>query len=63
MTGRTQKKARPTKLPRSVKYVWGAAVSVLLVLSLTMENGSRWLPLIHQAIDILQQQNAPTGNR
>lgn len=63
MTEPTQEKARPTKLPRSVKYVWGAAVSVLLVLSLTMENGSRWLPLIHQAIDILQQQNAPTGNR
>jgi hypothetical protein len=50
-------------LPRSVKYLWGLAVSVLLVISLATDQDSKWAPLIHQAIDLLQLQTAPTSNR
>lgn len=47
--------------PRPAKYAWAAAVSGLLLGSVAFEAGSAWLPLINQAIDLLQrqQQQAP----
>jgi hypothetical protein len=51
------------QLPRSVKYFWGLGVSFLLVLSIATEHDSKWLPLIHQAIDLLQLQMAPTSSK
>jgi len=51
------------QLPRPIKYIWGLGVSFLLILSIYTEHDSRWLPLIHQAIDLLQAQMAPTSNK
>jgi hypothetical protein len=51
------------KMPRTVKYVWGAAVTLLLGMSLVIDRGSAWMPLVHRAIDLLQTQTAPTENR
>lgn len=50
-------------LPRPVKYVWGFAVSALLLISLATDQNNKWAPLIHQAIDLLQLQAAPTSNK
>lgn len=51
------------KMPRTVKYAWGAAVTLLLGLSLAVDRGSEWMPLVHRAIDLLQTQTAPTENK
>ena len=50
-------------LPRSVKYAWGVAVSVLLLLSLLVDKDSPFIPVINQAIDVLQQQRTPSENK
>jgi hypothetical protein len=50
-------------LPRPVKYVWGFAISALLLVSLATDQNSKWAPLIHQAIDLLQLQAAPTSSK
>lgn len=44
---------------RSLKFLWAAAVSVLLALSLTLDRSSPLLPLVHRAIDFLQAERAP----
>lgn len=49
------------KMPRALKYCWGAAVTALLVLALSLDQGSRWLPVIHNLIDLLQDQHQPHG--
>lgn len=54
---------RIPQLPRALKYAWGVGVTVLVGLSLVLDRGSAWMPLIHQAIDLLQNQTAPTQNR
>lgn len=54
--------AFPT-LPRPAKYAWGIGMTVLLAASLLLDKGSAWAPLINQAIDLLQQQTAPSVNR
>jgi hypothetical protein len=51
------------RLPRSVKYAWGVAVTALLAISLVLEKDSGWQPLINQAIDLLQLQAAPTSSK
>lgn len=51
------------QMPRALKYAWGVGVTVLVGLSLVLDRGSAWLPLVHQAIDLLQNQTAPTQNR
>ena len=50
-------------LPRSVKYAWGVAVSALLLLSLLVDKDSPFMPVINQAIDVLQQQRTPSENK
>jgi len=50
-------------MPRTVKYAWGAAVTLLLGLSLMIDRGSEWLPLVHRAIDLLQTKTAPIENK
>ena len=51
------------KLPRGVKYAWGVGVTVLLASALLMDRQSPWLPLVNQAIDIIQQQSGPSPNK
>ena len=51
------------QMPRALKYAWGVGVTVLLGLSVVLDRGSAWMPLVHQAIDLLQNQTAPTENR
>lgn len=49
--------------PRVARYGWALAISALVGLSLAMEDGSKWAPLVNTAIDLLQQQISPTGNK
>jgi hypothetical protein len=51
------------QMPRPVKYAWGVAMTLLVVLSLTLDKGSALMPLVHRAIDALQLQTAPTDSR
>ena len=51
------------QMPRALKYAWGVGVTLLVGLSLVVDRGSAWMPLIHRAIDLLQTQTAPTENR
>lgn len=51
------------QMPRTVKYAWGVVVTILLGLSLVLDRGNPWLPLLNRAIDLMQEQTAPTGNR
>lgn len=51
------------QMPRALKYAWGVGVTVLLGLSVVLDRGSAWMPLVHQAIDLLQNQTAPTESR
>lgn len=51
------------QMPRSVKYAWGVALTLLVALSLVLDRGSAWMPLVHRAIDLLQTQTAPTESR
>lgn len=51
------------QMPRALKYAWGVGVTVLLGLSVVLDRGSAWMPLVHQAIDFLQNQTAPTESR
>ncbi len=51
------------KAPRPLKYFWAFLVSVLLVMSMTLEKENVFMPLINTAIDLLQQQASPTPGR
>ena len=51
------------KMPRGLKYAWGAGLTLLVGLSLALDRGSDWMPLIHRAIDLLQTQTAPTSSK
>ena len=51
------------QMPRALKYAWGVGVTLLVALSLVVDRGSAWMPLIHRAIDLLQTQTAPTENK
>lgn len=53
----------PLRMPRELKYAWAAGVTLLLGLSLAVDRNSSWLPLIHRAIDLLQQQTTPIERR
>jgi hypothetical protein len=48
---------------RALRYGWAIGVSGLLAMGLLAENDSAWLPLINHAIDLMQQQPAPSQNR
>ena len=45
--------------PRVLRYGWAASISGLLALGLLTDTQSAWLPLINQAIDLLQLQHQP----
>ena len=48
----------PPKSKRQLlKYLWAIAVSGLVVAQVMIDKESKYLPLIHRALDILQQQN------
>jgi uncharacterized membrane protein len=51
------------KMPRPLKYVWGVVISGLLLVSMTMDRGSIWWPLVNQLIDIVQQSQPLTPGR
>lgn len=51
------------QMPRAMKYAWGVGMTLLLGLSLVVDRGSDWMPLINRAIDLLQLQTAPTGSK
>lgn len=51
------------KMPRGLKYAWGAGLTLLVGLSLAVDRGSEWMPLIHRAIDLMQTQTAPTSSK
>lgn len=67
----TEKKQEQEKLqqsqlppmPRSVKWIWGGTLTVLMVLSLVVDRGSVWAPLIQKGIDVLQLQTAPNESK
>jgi len=61
-----QEKLRESPLPpmpREIKWIWGGTLTVFVLLSLVVDRGSAWAPLIHQAIDALQLHNAPTESK
>ena len=51
------------KMPRILKYAWAVCMTLLLVASVSLEKGSIFMPLVNTAIDLLQQQAAPTPGR
>ena len=51
------------QMPRAMKYAWGVGMTLLLGLSLVVDRGSDWMPLINRAIDLLQLQTVPTENK
>lgn len=51
------------QMPRAIKYTWGVGVTLLVGLSLVLDRGSAWMPLVHRAIDLLQTQTAPIENK
>jgi hypothetical protein len=51
------------QMPRALKYAWGVGVTLLVGLSLVLDRGSAWMPLVHRAIDLLQSQTAPIENK
>jgi len=51
------------QMPRALKYAWGVGVTLLMGLTLVLDSGSAWMPLVHRAIDLLQNQSAPIENR
>ena len=51
------------QMPRAIKYAWGVGVTLLVGLSLVLDRGSAWMPLVHRAIDLLQSQTAPIENK
>lgn len=51
------------QMPRALKYAWGVGVTLLVGLSLVLDRGSAWMPLVHQAIDMLQNQTAPIESK
>jgi hypothetical protein len=51
------------QMPRALKYAWGVGMTALLASSLLLDRGSDWMPLINRAIDLLQQQTAPSESR
>lgn len=58
-----QQHSRLPKTPRTVKWIWGGTLTVLMVLSLVVDRGSVWAPLIQKAIDTLQLQTAPNESK
>lgn len=50
-------------MPRVIKYAWGGCISGLLIASILLGRDSAWLPILNQAIDLLQEQNSPTQNK
>ena len=51
------------QMPRALKYAWGVGVTLLVGLSLVLDRGSAWMPLVHRAIDLMQTQTAPIENK
>ena len=50
-------------MPRVIKYAWGGCISGLLIASIFLGRDSAWLPILNQAIDLLQEQNSPTQSK
>ena len=40
-----------------LKYLWAIAVSGLVIAQVMIDKENKYLPLIHRALDIMQQQN------
>lgn len=47
----------PIKKHQLLKYLWAIAVSGLVIAQVMIDKENKYLPLIHRALDILQQQN------
>ena len=48
----------PPKSKRQLlKYLWAIAVSGLVIAQVMIDKENKYLPLIHRALDIMQQQN------
>lgn len=47
----------PIKKRQLLKYLWAIAVSGLVIAQVMIDKENKYLPLIHRALDILQQQN------
>jgi hypothetical protein len=60
---KAQDKDAIPKMPRAAKYAWGFVMTILLMASLTLEKGSLMMPLVNQAIDLLQQQQQQQQQR
>lgn len=58
-----KKRSGVPPLPRPLKYAWGVGMTLLIAGSLLLDRESEWLPLVHRAIDLMQQMHAPTDNR
>jgi hypothetical protein len=52
-----------SRMPRALKYAWGLGVTLLVGLSLVLDRGSAWMPLVHRAIDLMQTQTAPIESK
>jgi len=50
-------------LPRPAKYAWGIGMTALVASSLLIDKSSGWMPLVNQAIDLLQQQTTPSAEQ
>ena len=48
----------PTSKRQLLKYLWAIAVSGLVIAQVMIDKESKYLPLIHRALDIMQQQNS-----
>lgn len=40
-----------------LKYLWAAAVSGLVIAQVMIDKENKYLPLIHRALDVMQNQN------
>ena len=50
--------SEPPKSKRQLlKYLWAIAVSGLVIAQVMIDKENKYLPLIHRALDIMQQQN------
>ena len=46
-----------------LKYGWAVAISGLMFLQISQESNSKWVPIINQAIDMLQRHNQPINGK
>jgi hypothetical protein len=46
-----------------LKYGWAVAISGLMFLQISQDPSSKWVPIINQAIDMLQRHNQPINGK